>query len=173
MERSDTRGIENFKDIGELPDIVTKFNQGGIVNNQILKYDQGGEIVKNNIQNLTRSMSGLRDSDGKITKSSGLDITGAGSDTQLIAAKPGEIVLPEKTVKKHGSDYFMDMIRSSGATGIPEYANGIQLANQGGIVGGLRLPRTGRVMAPKSLGGTYNQDGGTVQKFLNYSSWIL
>ena len=166
VESGDIKGIENFKDTGELPDIVTKFNQGGIVNNQILKYDQGGEIVKNNIQNLTRSMSGLRDSDGKITKSSGLDITGAGSDTQLIAAKPGEIVLPEKTVKKHGSDYFMDMIRSSGATGIPEYANGIQLANQGGIVGGLRLPRTGRVMAPKSSpGGTYNQDGGTVQKF--------
>ena len=162
VESGDIKGIENFKDTGELPDIVTKFNQGGvnnqilkynqgggIVNNQILKYDQGGEIVKNNIQNLTRSMSGLRDSDGKITKSSGLDITGAGSDTQLIAAKPGEIVLPEKTVKKYGSDYFMDMIRSSGATGIPEYANGIQLANQGGIVGGLRLPRTGRVMAPK------------------------
>ena len=167
VESGDIKGIENFKDTGELPDIVTKFNQGGIVNNQILKYDQGGEIVKNNIQNLTRSMSGLRDSDGKITKSSGLDITGAGPDTQLIAAKPGEIVLPDKTVQKYGSDYFMDMIRSSGATGIPEYANGIQLANQGGIVGGLRLPRTGRVMAPKSSpGGTYNQDGGTVQKFL-------
>ena len=166
VESGDIKGIENFKDTGELPDIVTKFNQGGIVNNQILKYDQGGEIVKNNIQNLTRSMSGLRDSDGKITKSSGLDITGAGPDTQLIAAKPGEIVLPDKTVQKYGSDYFMDMIRSSGATGIPEYANGIQLANQGGIVGGLRLPRTGRVMAPKSSpGGTYNQDGGTVQKF--------
>ena len=166
VESGDIKGIENFKDTGELPDIVTKFNQGGIVNNQILKYNQGGEIVKNNIQNLTRSMSGLRDSDGRITKSSGVDITGAGPDTQLIAAKPGEIVLPDKTVQKYGSDYFMDMIRSSGATGIPEYANGIQLANQGGIVGGLRLPRTGRVMAPKSSpGGTYNQDGGTVQKF--------
>ena len=166
VESGDIKGIENFKDTGELPDIVTKFNQGGIVNNQILKYDQGGEIVRNNTQNLIRSMSGLRDSDGKITKSSGLDITGAGPDTQLIAAKPGEIVLPDKTVQKYGSDYFMDMIRSSGATGIPEYANGIQLANQGGIVGGLRLPRTGRVMAPKSSpGGTYNQDGGTVQKF--------
>ena len=168
VESGDIKGIENFKDTGELPDIVTKFNQGGIVNNQILKYDQGGEIVKNSTQNLIRSMSGLRDSDGRITKSSGLDITGAGPDTQLIAAKPGEIVLPDKTVQKYGSDYFMDMIRSSGATGIPEYANGIQLANQGGIVGGLRLPRTGRVMAPKSSpgqGGTYNQDGGTVQKF--------
>ena len=167
VERSDTRGIENFKDTGELPDLVTKFNQGGIVNNQILKYNQGGEIVKNNTQNLIRSMSGLRDSDGKITKSSGLDITGAGPDTQLIAAKVGEAVLPPETVQMLGGpESVMSIIRASGATGIPEYANGIQLANQGGIVGGLRLPRTGRVMAPKSSpGGTYNQDGGTVQKF--------
>ena len=167
VESGDIKGIENFKDIGELPDIVTKFNQGGIVNNQILKYNQGGEIVKNNTQNLIRSMSGLRDSDGKITKSSGLDITGAGPDTQLIAAKVGEAVLPPETVQMLGGpESVMGMIRASGATGIPEYANGIQLANQGGIVGGLRLPRTGRVMAPKSSpGGTYNQDGGTVQKF--------
>ena len=167
VESGDIKGIENFKDTGKLPDVVTKFDQGGIVNNQILKYNQGGGIVKNNIQNLTRSMSGLRDSDGKITKSSGLDITGAGSDTQLIAAKVGEAVLPPETVQMLGGpESVMAMIRASGATGIPEYANGIQLANQGGIVGGLRLPRTGRVMAPKSSpGGTYNQDGGTVQKF--------
>ena len=163
VESGDIKGIENFKDTGELPDIVTKFNQGGIVNNQILKYNQGGEIVKNNIQNLTRSMSGLRDSDGKITKSSGVDITGAGSDTQLVAAKPGEIVIPTQTVQMYGSDYFMNMIRSSGATGIPEYTDGIQLANQGGIIGGLRFPRTGRVMAPSgSTGGKYVRDGGTV-----------
>ena len=42
VESGDIKGIENFKDTGELPDIVTKFNQGGIVNNQILKYNQGG-----------------------------------------------------------------------------------------------------------------------------------
>ena len=164
VESGDIKGIENFKDTGKLPDVVTKFDQGGIVNNQILKYNQGGGIVKNNIQNLTRSMSGLRDSDGKITKSSGLDITGAGSDTQLIAAKVGEAVLPPETVQMLGGpESVMAMIRASGATGIPEYANGIQLANQGGIVGGLRFPRTGRVMAPSgSTGGRYVRDGGTV-----------
>ena len=63
----------------------------------------------------------------------------------------------------YGSDYFMNMIRSSGATGIPEYTDGIQLANQGGIIGGLRFPRTGRVMAPSGgTGGRYVRDGGTV-----------
>ena len=163
VESGDIKGIENLKDTGKLPDVVTKFDQGGIVNNQILKYNQGGGIVNNNTQNLTRSMSGLRDSDGRITKSSGLDITGAGSDTQLVAAKPGEMVIPTQTVQMYGSDYFMNMIRSSGATGIPEYTDGIQLANQGGIVGGLRFPRTGRVMAPSgSTGGRYVRDGGTV-----------
>ena len=163
VESGDIKGIENFKDTGKLPDVVTKFDQGGIVNNQILKYSQGGGIVNNNTQNLTRSMSGLRDSDGRITKSSGVDITGAGSDTQLVAAKPGEIVIPTQTVQMYGSDYFMNMIRSSGATGIPEYTDGIQLANQGGIIGGLRFPRTGRVMAPSgSTGGRYVRDGGTV-----------
>ena len=164
VESGDIKGIENFKDTGKLPDVVTKFDQGGIVNNQILKYNQGGEIVNNNTQNLTRSMSGLRDSDGKITKSSGLDITGAGPDTQLIAAKVGEAVLPPETVQMLGGpESVMSIIRASGATGIPEYANGIQLANQGGIVGGLRFPRTGRVMAPSgSTGGRYVRDGGTV-----------
>ena len=71
-------------------------------------------------------------------------------------------------IRSSGATIKMDMIRSLGSNNMNN-ANGIQLANQGGIVGGLRLPRTGRVMAPKSSpgqGGTYNQDGGTVQKFL-------
>ena len=105
--------------------------QGGVVPN--LARDS-----KKVASGLSRSMSGLRDSDGKITKSSGLDITGAGPDTQLVAAKPGEIVIPTETVSMYGSDYFMNLIRSSGNTGIPQIINGIQLANDGGIVGGLR-----------------------------------
>ena len=100
------------------------FNQGGI----IPSYNEGGMTAKN--------ISGLRDTDGRITKSSGLDITGAGPDTQLIAAAPGEIVIPRETVEQYGSGTFMDMIRSSGKTGVPGMVNGIQLANQGGMVGG-------------------------------------
>jgi|TARA_R100000482_G_scaffold120991_2_gene66742 hypothetical protein len=96
------------------------------------------------------SMGGLRDTDGRITNTSGLDITGAGPDTQLIAAAPGEIVIPKDTVEMYGSDYFMNMIRSSGKTGVPQMINGIQLANQGGMVGGLRLPGTGRFVQPRT-----------------------
>ena len=109
--------------------------QGGIVPNL-------ARSSKKIASGFSRSISGLRDSDGKITKSSGLDITGAGPDTQLVAAKPGEIVIPTETVSMYGSDYFMNLIRSSGNTGIPQIINGIQLANDGGMVGGLRIPKS-------------------------------
>ena len=120
------------------------FNQGGI----IPSYNEGGMTAKN--------ISGLRDTDGRITKSSGLDITGAGPDTQLIAAAPGEIVIPRETVEQYGSGTFMDMIRSSGKTGVPGMVNGIQLANQGGMV----LPGTGRVMQPMTGGKSRPTFGG-------------
>ena len=120
------------------------FNQGGIVPS----YNEGGMTAKN--------ISGLRDTDGRITKSSGLDITGAGPDTQLIAAAPGEIVIPRETVEQYGSGTFMDMIRSSGKTGVPGMVNGIQLANQGGMI----LPGTGRVMQPMTGGKSRPTFGG-------------
>lgn len=136
--------------------------------------NEGGMLPEKNIGDLRnntmlpdRSASGLRDSDGRITRTSGLDITGAGPDTQLIAAAPGEIVIPKNTVEMYGSDYFMNMIRSSGSTGVPEMINGIQLANQGGMVGGLRLPGTGRVMKRRMP--SSSQGGGQMEsqfKFL-------
>ena len=92
---------------------------------------------------------------GKITRDTGIDITGAGPDTQLIAAKPGEIVLPTETVNKYGSTFFMDLIRASGKSGNPRFVNNIQLARDGGIVGALGnmgLPGTGNVMAPLTRG---------------------
>lgn len=74
---------------------------------------------------------------GPIDESTGLKISGAGPDTQLIAAKPGEIVIPTETVSKYGAPFFMNLIRSSGKTGIPRMVNNIQLARDGGIVGGM------------------------------------
>jgi hypothetical protein len=50
----------------------------------------------------------------------------------------------------------MDMIRSSGKTGVPDMVNGIQLANQGGMV----LPGTGRVMQPMTGGKSRPTFGG-------------
>lgn len=89
----------------------------------------------------------------KITANSGETITGAGADTQLIAAQPGEMVMPVETVNKYGSNFFMNLIKSTGKSGIPGRAANIQFMNQGGMVGDFVnafsfLPGTGTVMAP-------------------------
>ena len=86
---------------------------------------------------------------GTIDDSTGLQITGAGEDTQLIAAKPGEIVIPTETVDKYGAPFFMKLIRSSGKSGIPKMVNNIQLAKDGGIVGGM-MSGIGRMFGTKS-----------------------
>jgi hypothetical protein len=146
-EFADSVTLDEFKKTGKTPE-YEQLQREGILQRGFGAFNQGGIIPSYNEGGMTaKNISGLRDTDGRITKSSGLDITGAGPDTQLIAAAPGEIVIPRETVQKYGSGTFMDMIRSSGKTGIPDMVNGIQLANQGGMIGGF-----GRVMAPRTDG---------------------
>ena len=73
---------------------------------------------------------------GGITDDTGLRVTGAGPDTQLIAAQPGEIVMSKKTVDKHGANFFLGLNKRAGGTNIPKMVNNIQLAQNGGMVGG-------------------------------------
>ena len=112
---------------------VNAFDGGGIIPRTptipVNAFDGGG------LQTMNVGRLGFSGG-GAITRDTGLDITGAGPDTQLIAAKPGEIVLPTETVKKYGAKFFMDMIRSSGKSGNPRFVNNIQLARDGGMVGG-------------------------------------
>ena len=72
---------------------------------------------------------------GKITTNSGSDITGAGPDTQLIAAQPGEIVINKKTVDAVGSEHFLGLNQQYGGPGAnkPKTAT-VQTASDGGIV---------------------------------------
>ena len=74
-------------------------------------------------------------SSGKITTNSGSDITGAGPDTQLIAAQPGEIVINKKTVDAVGSEHFLGLNQQYGGPGAnkPKTAT-VQTASDGGIV---------------------------------------
>lgn len=74
---------------------------------------------------------------GGIDESSGLSITGAGPDTQLIAAQPGEIVISKAAVDKFGPDFFLGLNRAAGSTNQPKFVNNIQLARDGGVVGGM------------------------------------
>lgn len=123
-----------------------------------MQYNNGGIVPVNNNSNkdnkiITRHTAGgivpTFEGGGTIDDSTGLQITGAGEDTQLIAAKPGEIVIPTETVDKYGAPFFMKLIRSSGKSGIPKMVNNIQLAKDGGIVGGM-MRGIGRMFGTKS-----------------------
>ena len=71
---------------------------------------------------------------GGITDESGLRVKGAGPDTQLIAAAPGEVVMSKKAVDKYGANFFLGLNKNAGGTNIPKMVNNIQLAQGGGIV---------------------------------------
>ena len=74
---------------------------------------------------------------GHIDDASGIAITGAGPDTQLIAAQPGEVVMSKAAVDKFGVDTFLKMNMQAGSSNRPKFANNIQFAKDGGIVGGI------------------------------------
>ena len=74
------------------------------------------------------------DGSQQITRDSGLNITGAGPDTQLVAARPGEIVLTPEDAKKVESQTGLNLYQFvSGRK--PKFVNNIQLAKDGGVVG--------------------------------------
>lgn len=75
------------------------------------------------------------DGGGPVDRSSGMPITGAGPDTQLVALSPGEYVMTRAAVNRYGSNYFESLNKSVGKISRPGKANNIQLANQGGEVG--------------------------------------
>ena len=75
---------------------------------------------------------------GHIDEDTGMRITGAGPDTQLIAAQPGEIVITKAAVDKYGADTFLRMNKMAGSTNQPKFVNNIQLAKEGGMVGGIK-----------------------------------
>lgn len=72
---------------------------------------------------------------GQVTNNS-INITGAGADTQLIAAQPGEFVMSRGAVNKYGADTLSDMNAAGGGTNKPRDNRGIQGFSGGGLVGG-------------------------------------
>lgn len=107
---------------------------------QTRAYKSGG-IIKNNKQRKL-NVGDIR-STGNITNKSGVSITGAGPDTQLIAAQPGEYVISKAGVmaanKLYGKGFLEGLNKMAGASGIPRIVNNIQLASQGGPVGGSKI----------------------------------
>ena len=99
----------------------------------------------------TRSMLNVNDirfsGGGGVTGDTGVDITGAGPDTQLVALQPGEIVMSNQSVNYWGANTLLGMNKAGGGTNVPKMANNIQMAAGGGMVG-----------APLSGGGTTSLD---------------
>ena len=62
---------------------------------------------------------------GKITSTTGTKIKGAGPDTQLIAAQPGEFIVSKNAVNTYGSQFFMNLNKEGGGTNIPNFINNI------------------------------------------------
>lgn len=75
-------------------------------------------------------------SGGGITNNSGIRITGAGPDTQLIAAQPGEVVMNKAAVNAIGADRLLSLNSAYGGANAntPSYSNNIRLANTGGLI---------------------------------------
>jgi hypothetical protein len=97
---------------GSIPQVQQK-SSGGIIDYREISYEDGGDI----------------------TSQSGIKIKGAGRDTQLVAARPGEVVLtPEDRNFIKGLTGF-DVLKYV-KNRKPKMANNIQFANMGGIVGG-------------------------------------
>ena len=73
---------------------------------------------------------------GKVTTQSGTDIKGAGVDTQLIAARPGEVVINKPTVDALGAPFFLALNQKYGGTNAnkPKLAKNVQSAAFGGMV---------------------------------------
>ena len=98
---------------------------GAPINADMLGFTGGGQVIN------TQSF----EFGGPIDNSTGIKITGAGPDTQLIAAQPGEFVVSKKAVDTYGPQFFMQLNKDGGGTNIPKFTKGIQLARGGGMVG--------------------------------------
>lgn len=79
------------------------------------------------------------DSGGPVGRSSGINISGMGKDTQLIAAQPGEVVMSKAAVDYHGADTLLQMNVDGGGTNQPSFGTANLMGYQGGgMVGGRR-----------------------------------
>ena len=98
-------------------------------------FNRGGIIPQRNSTPIEKI---ALDGSQQITSNSGLDITGAGPDTQLVAARPGEIVVTPEDAKDIQNKTGLNLYQFV-AGRKPKYANNIQMAKDGGIVGGGKL----------------------------------
>lgn len=75
------------------------------------------------------------DGGGRVTTDTGSKISSMGSDTQLVALTPGEVVMSKKAVDAYGADTLLGMNASAGGTNRPKMGM-VPGYQGGGMVGG-------------------------------------
>jgi len=133
---------------------IPGFNQGGLI-----------PIGSDKLYNVSNYFGRpIERASGKITSTTGTKIKGAGPDTQLIAAQPGEFIISKNAVNTYGSQFFMNLNKEGGGTNIPNFVNNIQFAQGGGMVGGMIGSPTSQKMSGGLMGSPISQkmSGGMV-----------
>ena len=90
----------------------------------------GGEVT-----NITNKYYELMEGGGKVATDTGNKISSMGSDTQLVALTPGEVVMSKKAVDAYGADTLLGMNASAGGTNRPKMGM-VPGYQNGGMVGG-------------------------------------
>lgn len=88
---------------------------------------------------------------GYVDDTTGLEVTTDTSDTRLAALGVGEVVFNKKAVDYWGADTLLAMNKMGGGpnANIPKFINNIQLAENGGMIGGM-MRGIGRIFGSKS-----------------------
>lgn len=94
----------------------------------------GGEVT-----NITNKYYQLMESGGKVTTNTGSKISSMGSDTQMVALTPGEVVMSKKAVDAYGADTLLGMNADAGGTNVPKMGM-VPGYQGGGMVGGGSKP---------------------------------
>ena len=136
---------------------------------QVGRYNGGGKVPPMKKRRRTQPAG------GKVTSSTGKRVRGAGKDTQMIVAQPGEVVISKKAVDKFGAPFFLNLNKAGGGTNIPSFSKLSDLSFMQG--GGVVAPKIdmGRVMqtlrdayiTPDDLGPA-GPDNPRIQNVANY-----
>ncbi len=120
-----------FAMFGEAMQNITPFglSGGGFIPKTTKSFFGGGQV-----DNIVDAKDISFEGGGGIYDNSGIRVKGAGADTQLIAAAPGEIVMSKKAVDRYGANFFLGLNKRAGGTNIPKMSNNIQLAAGGGLI---------------------------------------
>ena len=103
---------------------------GAPISGEMLGFSKGGKIPEPKYEGNTGGKEPIiSDPDA------GVMVPGSGNkDTVPAMLTPGEIVMSKPAVEKYGADTLLGMNAAAGSTNIPKVVEGVQYANQGGMI---------------------------------------